>query len=256
MSGDLPRRLDEEPVVGERLPRYRIPGWVSELGIVAGVPAAAPGSDFRLAPHASSVAAPERWRELIADAGEGFRTAVVARQVHGSEVRTWHRDLAPGLVVAEGLDGHVTPDSGILLTVTVADCVPVYLAQRESGAVALLHAGWRGVAAGILEAGVTRLMAVGGGTERNVVMHCGISICGSCYEVGGEVFEALGLPAPARPGRLDLRLELARRASDLGIGSVTVSGWCTAHEGGRFHSHRGSAGAAGRMAAYLGRAPA
>lgn len=256
MSGGLPRRLDEEPVAEARIPRYRIPGWVSDLGVAAGVTAADPGSDFRLAPRSASVAMPERWGELMADAGEGFRTGVVARQVHGSEVRTWHRDLAPGLVVVEGLDGHVTADSGILLAVTVADCVPVYLAQRESGALALLHAGWRGVAAGILEAGVARLLAVGGGTASTVVMHCGISICGACYEVGGEVFEALGMPVPPRPGRLDLRLELARRARELGVGSVTVSGWCTAHDGGRFHSHRGSAGAAGRMAAYLGRAPA
>lgn len=254
MTAGRPRRLDEEPVAAGRIPRYQIPAWGSALGIVAGVTAAGP--DFRLAPHSAAVAAPERWRELIADAGEGFRSGVVARQVHGSEVRAWHRDLASGLAVAEGVDGHVTTDTGILLTVTVADCVPVYLVQSESGAVALLHAGWRGVAGGILEAGVAQLLEVGGGSARTVVMHCGISICGSCYEVGSEVFEALGMRVPPGRGRLDLRLELARRARELGVGSVTVSGWCTAHDGGRFHSHRGSAGAAGRMAAYLGRAPA
>lgn len=256
MTGPGPRRLDEEPVNHGRVPRYRVPGWMSDLGIVAGITAAVPGIDFKLGPPVASGPVPERWLHLIEDAGQGFRSGVVSRQVHGHHVRAWPAGVAPGLVVADGLDGHATSDPGLLLTVTVADCVPVYLVQRHSGAIALLHAGWRGVAAGILEAGIELLLAIGGGAARDVSMHCGISICGSCYEVGPEVFAALGMPVTSGPGRLDLRLELARRARVLGVGAVTVSRWCTAHDRGRFHSHRGSAGTAGRMAAYLGRTPA
>ena len=256
MSAGSPRRLDEEPVADNGTPRYELPGWMGDLGLVAGVTAADRQMDFRLGPDAASDGTLDRWARLLSDVGNGFPTGVVARQVHGSRVRTWAGELAPGLVVEDGLDGHATSASGVLLSVTVADCVPVYLAHRDSAAIALLHAGWRGVASGVLEAGVERLLAIGGGTGQSIVMHCGISICGSCYEVGPEVFEALGMPRPPGPTLLELRSELARRARELGVGTVSVSGWCTAHDRGRFHSHRASAGTAGRMAAYLGRAPA
>jgi copper oxidase (laccase) domain-containing protein len=60
----------------------------------------------------------------------------------------------------------------------------------------------------------------------------------------------MGSPRPAGP--LDLRGALADRARALGVGAVTVSGWCSAHDADRFYSHRRSAGKDGRMLAYLG----
>ena len=80
---------------------------------------------------------------------------MLGNQVHGTEVRA----VGPGQgwVQCEGIDGWVTTSPGVLLTVTVADCIPVYLAVPGRG-VALLHAGWRGTAAGILERGVARLL--------------------------------------------------------------------------------------------------
>jgi copper oxidase (laccase) domain-containing protein len=253
---ESPARLDETLITAGQTPRYALPGWTGEFGLVAGLTAASPELDFRLDATPLDGAALERWHRLMAEAGEGFRTGIVARQAHGVLVRAWGTDLAAGLLVHDGLDGHATGEPGILLAVTVADCVPVYLAQRGSGACALLHAGWRGAASGILEAGIEKLLAIGGGTVHTIAMHCGVSICGSCYEVGPEVFAALGLPRPPGPAPLDLRLELARRARRLGVGAISMSGWCTAHDGGRFHSHRASGGTAGRMAAYLGRVPA
>jgi hypothetical protein len=86
-----------------------------------------------------------------------------------------------------------------------------------------------------------------------VAVHLGVGICGACYEVGPEV--AWAVRGEGAPGKvhLDLRGELAARARRLGVAEVTVSRYCTAHDGARFFSHRGSGGDGGRMVAYLGR---
>src|SRR5437879_13408305 len=73
--------------------------------------------------------------------------------VHGTTVR-WHPATTDGWLIVDAVDGHATGARGPPLTVTVADCVPVYLAVPQKQVVALLHAGWRGTAGGILERGV------------------------------------------------------------------------------------------------------
>jgi hypothetical protein len=137
--------------------------------------------------------------------------------------------------------------------VTVADCIPVYLTVPHKGAVALLHAGWRGTAAGVLERGVELLKWRGFAKASDIVMHCGVGICGACYEVGSEVATCFGWPPQDASVRLDLRAVLARQARELGVEQVTVSPWCSAHDRARFFSHRASGGRDGRMVAYLGR---
>jgi hypothetical protein len=84
-------------------------------------------------------------------------------------------------------------------------------------------------------------------------MHCGVGICGPCYEVGDEVSRAV-LGPEASPGkrRLDLRAVLARQAESLGLGEISVSPLCTSCHRDRFFSHRASGGTDGRMLAYLG----
>ena len=83
-------------------------------------------------------------------------------------------------------------------------------------------------------------------------MHCGVSICGACYEVGSEVLEKLSQGPAAGPGHVDLRSVLCAQARDLGIGAMTSSSWCSAHDRERFFSHRASNVRDGRMVAYLG----
>lgn len=192
-----------------------------------------------------------RWRALR-DA-LGCDRAVHARQVHGATL-LWHGQGTPGLVLAEAADGHATRTEGVLLTVSVADCVPVFLVDPEERAIALLHAGWRGTAAGILEAGVEALVAAGSRAAA-LHMHCGPAICGDCYEVGPEVHDALGLPVPARPAPVDLRAALVDRAVRLGIdpANITVSEHCTRCGPSPFFSHR--AGHAGRQFAGLALRP-
>jgi copper oxidase (laccase) domain-containing protein len=136
--------------------------------------------------------------------------------------------------------------------VTIADCVPVYLIAPGRG-VALLHAGWRGTAGGILGRGVEALLAATRSPLPKVIMHCGIGICGDCYEVGSEVMEGCGVRANgAGPWHIDLRDRLVEQARELGLNQVTTSGWCSAHDRPAFYSHRASGGTDGRMVAYIG----
>lgn len=191
----------------------------------------------------------ERWNGLLARTGA--TSAVHARQVHEAEVRL-QRPVEPGLTVTEACDGHVTDEPGVLLAVTVADCVPVFVAAEEPRAVAVLHAGWRGAAAGVLERGLGVLSEALGASLERVVVHLGPSICGACYEVGPEVFAALGQDAPVAPQPIDLRGILARRAVAAGVpgSSVTVSSHCTRCTDSGLFSHRGGDGQ--RQVGYIG----
>ncbi|MGH7583257.1 MAG: polyphenol oxidase family protein [Gemmatimonadales bacterium] len=247
--------VDERPIAGA-VPRWEIPGWRERFGLIAGVTGR--GSDsaapFDLGLYADVPVAESmrRWAEFR-DAFAGVEGMVISRQVHGTALR-WHRELPAGWLLLDGLDGHATAAGSRLLLVTVADCVPIYLAAPKHGVIALLHAGWRGTAGGILRAGLDVLHAVAGTDPRDVVMHCGVAICGSCYEVGHEVAEALGvMTTGVERVHVDLRSILADQGAALGVGEVTVSGHCTAHEPAAFFSHRRSGGRDGRMVGYLGR---
>jgi copper oxidase (laccase) domain-containing protein len=117
----------------------------------------------------------------------------------------------------------------------------------------LLHAGWRGTAGGILERGLAALQKATRFPVGDVLMHCGVGICGDCYEVGSEVMEGCGAPASGSgPWYLDLRDRLLDQARHLGLTRVSSSPWCSAHERSTFFSHRASRGADGRMVAYMG----
>ncbi len=199
-----------------------------------------------------SRAVQDGWARLRRAAG--LSRVVHAPQVHGAAVR-WHDDGPPGLQVAEPCDGHATDRPGILLTVSVADCVPAFVVDPERRAVAVVHAGWRGAAAGILERGIAVLGERAGSRPGDLHVHLGPSICGDCYEVGPEVFEALGLPVPDTNTPVDLRAALADRARRTGVDPerITISGRCTLCDLGEHFSHRGGDGH--RQVGYLGIRP-
>lgn len=193
-----------------------------------------------------------RWRRFLG-AFPAFPAAVLAHQVHGDRV-LWHTgEASPGWTLLSGADGHATDTSGRLLLVTVADCVPVYLVAPKERVVMLLHAGWRGTAAGILSRGVELLRSEAGIPPESLVGHAGVAISGPSYEVGVEVKTGIGEPAEGLgPWHLDLRAVLARQAKTHGIKEFTTSTLCTFTESSEFFSHRGSGGKDGRMVAYLG----
>jgi hypothetical protein len=184
----------------------------------------------------------------------GFTRVVHAHQVHGAAVRV-HDPGPPGLHLAEPCDGHATAAAGTLLAVTVADCVPVFVVDPRRRAVALLHAGWRGAVAGILERGLAVLAERMGSAGSDLLVHLGPAICGRCYQVGAEVFRGLGLPEPPEPAPVDLRAVLAHRAVAAGVReeNVSASAHCTRCGSSGLFSHR--CGDRGRQAGYLGLRP-
>jgi YfiH family protein len=224
--------------------------WHEHYGLVAGV--SLRGWDLGLASLESTQRVLQHWWTFQRQFQPHFTATVTARQCHGTNLAL-HDAATSGWHLLDERDGHVTRRAGLLLTATVADCVPVYLAVPGSGWLGLVHAGWRGIASGIVEGGLQRLVDLSGCAVSDIIMHCGVSICGSCYEVGPEVASAVSGRRVEGAEQLDLRAAAARRAMDLGVRRVTCSPWCTAHDESRFYSHRRSHGSDGRMVAYLGR---
>lgn len=240
------------------LPRVSHPGWreafpwLIQGTTLRAAAAGAPEWDLGLFGTAPAGEVLDRWRELARVSGAHH--LVHGRQVHGSMVRIHEPLRGGGLQILSDTDGFVTRTPGVLLTVATADCVPVFVVARRRRAVALLHAGWRGVVQGILERGLETLARrLGSLPGPDLRLHLGPAICGSCYEVGPEVHEALGLEVPAGPRPVDLREVLAGRAVAAGVrpDHLTVSRRCTRCDPLLF-SHRG--GDQGRQISFLGRA--
>jgi YfiH family protein len=247
-AGATERR--ETPAPGP-VPRLELADWATRFGVVAGITTRAHDFNLGLTTDAPARDVTEHWRQLASAMRPAFPSMVGGLQVHGTTIAV-HRAGVGGWTIKDGVDGHVTTERGVLLLVSVADCVPVYLCHPQRGTLGLLHAGWRGTAAGMLEAGIAAMVKLGA-SAGEIVMHCGVAICGSCYEVGPEVIRAVSGVAAEFAQVLDLRGELARRGHALGISDVSISPWCAAHDSGEFFSHRRSGGKDGRMLAYLGR---
>jgi YfiH family protein len=191
----------------------------------------------------------ENRRRLAAALGFPPEKVAVARQVHGAELATHVGPQQPSPYAEPGapipeVDGHMTAEPSLALLVFVADCVPVALAGP--GGVAMLHCGWRGLAAGIVAGGVEAT----GAADAAI----GPSIGPCCYEVGDEVLKAfVGLDGVASGRMLDLP-EVARRLLlAAGVERVEVSGLCTSCESELFFSHRRDAGRTGRQAGLVWR---
>lgn len=277
----------ETPVPGD-IPRYELTEWRERYGVTAGITgrgmvpsdhASIRLSEFDLGLWSDQPVGQvmTRWRQFR-DALE-FPECVLGHQCHGTDV-AWHeadkthrtrktdrtdeahgahRTIRPSdqppstLTLLDRIDGHATANPGTLLLVTVADCIPVYLLEPQKRIVALLHSGWRGTAGGILGKGLALLRERAGVEPKDLVMHLGVGICGKCYEVGAEVIEGVGLRADGDgPWHVDLRERLAHQARQAGVGEISVSEWCSAHDRDRFFSHRASQGKDGRMVGYVG----
>jgi len=174
----------------------------------------------------------------------GLRWLCSSRQVHGTAVHVVERITGTaGEPVAIDADGHATATPGLGVTVLAADCLPVALGC--DGAVAMLHAGWRGLAAGVLEHGVGVLRELGGDeTPIAAVVGPGAGVC--CYEVGGEVQNAFA-GAHAHGRRVDLRAIADERLRAAGIADVRHVNACTICDE-RFFSYRREGARAGRHA--------
>lgn len=158
---------------------------------------------------------------------------VFARQVHGTDLVHHPHE---GVVEA---DGHVVREPGLAALVFAADCLPVAL--RGPGGVAMVHAGWRGLAGGIVAAGAEAVGAT------RAAIGPGIGPC--CYEVGDEVLAAFGDLGDVAAGRMLDLPEVARRLlAQAGVEEVESAGLCTSCERDLFFSHRRDDGRTGRQA--------
>jgi YfiH family protein len=160
------------------------------------------------------------------------------RQVHGHAVA-----VEPGADEPEA-DAAVTRTRGVVLAILTADCLPVVLAARDGSEVAVAHAGWRGLASGVLEATLAAMTT----PPADVMAWLGPAAGPDAYEIGREVFDAFvsGDPqaesafAATRPGhwRVDLYALARQRLLAAGLDSVRGGGLCTISDEDRFFSHR------------------
>ena len=181
-----------------------------------------------------------RWASLRAELGTA-RLATAA-QVHGDRILE-HDASWSGWLRGDAADGHLARRRGTAMAVTIADCVPVFVAH-PSGTAAILHSGWRGTAAGITERAVQRLRSLDC-APADLRVHLGPAICGKCYEVSADVARQLIGRDPGRSVAVDLRRIIEARLRELGVTAVSVSPYCTRCDNDRFYSHR--AGDLGRQ---------
>jgi len=180
--------------------------------------------------------------------------ATMAWQRHGSVVvRAQPRGIVTPGTVYDHCDGLWSDEPGRAMLLLTADCMPIAIARSdgERPAIGILHAGWRGMLAGIVAAGVRAL----GGARLAAAIGPSIGPC--CYEVGEEVAvpfrEAFGDDV-VRDGRLDLWLAAERALRAAGVEQVDRSDLCTCCHADRFFSHRRDQGRTGRQGviAYVG----
>jgi YfiH family protein len=180
---------------------------------------------------------------------------VFLAQVHGIGVVTVAQVRAPVAADVPGTDAAVTALPGVAVAVLAADCVPVLLADPQTGVVGAAHAGRLGAAAGVLPATIAAMAALGARPERLEAL-LGPAVCGACYEVPAamrdEVSAALpGTAATTRRGTpsLDLRAGLHRQLTALGVARIGADPRCTM-EDPTLYSHRRD-GRTGRHAGLI-----
>ncbi len=177
-------------------------------------------------------------------------------QVHGIAVHDL--DGAPAAVRPPTADAVVTREPGRVCVIMVADCMPVLFATRDGSRIAAAHAGWRGLASGVLEQTVHALGSSGG----ELIAWLGPAISREHFEVGDEVRAAfIAADAGASDAfernasgrwQADLVSLAKRRLRSLGVTDISGGEWCTFADRARFFSHRRD-GKGGRMAALLWR---
>jgi YfiH family protein len=225
-------------------PDWIVPDWPAPKRVRALVTTRTRGSSrgpyasFNLGAHVGDdPAAVERNRERLRASLPA--DPVWLQQVHGAEVVD--AATAPPLARA---DAAVARTRHVVCAVLTADCVPVLLADGGGDAVAIAHAGWRGLAAGVVEAAVARMDV----PAASVIAWLGPAIGPRAYEVGREVREALvrrdaaavAAFAPGRDDRFlaDLFMLARQRLAAAGIAAVYGGGHCTYTEAERFYSYR------------------
>jgi YfiH family protein len=194
--------------------------------------------------------------EQIAGLRHGFGTRVSGltqdemaslKQIHSGIVLRADRQAG---CVGEA-DALITAEPGVVVSIRTADCLPILIADKRTGAVAAVHAGWRGTAAGIVGAAVARLRVEFGSKPEDLLAAIGPGIGVCCYEVGEEVARQLG---ESHAGCVDLAQHNRRQLEQAGLAPncIDALSLCTFCEAERFWSFRREGERAGRMISYIG----
>ncbi len=182
-------------------------------------------------------------------------------QVHGATVRTVAASDDRLAVVREEADALVAHDPAIAVGIRTADCVPILLHDGKTGSVAAVHAGWRGVVSGVVQASVATL-ALRARSAADIVAAIGPSIGACCFEVGDDVADAIESAAPAdgvvlrdrgpKP-YVDLRRAVRLQLRALGVADASIEDvpGCTRCDATRFFSHRRDGARSGRLLAAI-----
>ncbi|SHF64762.1 conserved hypothetical protein [Modicisalibacter ilicicola DSM 19980] len=244
-------------------PTLLLPDWPAPSTVGAFIttretgPSQGPYAAFNPALHVGDdPATVARCRDLLATQIDDERPLLWLDQVHGASVVQEYR---PEFAEAppQG-DAAVAFDKGHACVILTADCLPVFLCDRQGSRVGLAHAGWRSLAGGVLEASVAALRCA----PDDLMAWLGPAISNAQFEVGKEVFEAFVAvqpeaagafePSPYRLGHYmgDLYRLARLRLERLGISHISGGHFCTACEP-RFYSHRRDDGVTGRMASVI-----
>lgn len=239
-------------------PEWIIPDWPAPANVVAFITTRAGG--VSKGPYASLNLGLRTADDPRATAANRDRLCAALpqqpkwlRQVHGANVVE-----ADELASAPEADASIARRPRTVCAVLVADCVPVLFADRRGAAVAIAHAGWRGLAAGVIENTIARMDT----DPRGLLAYLGPGIGPRAFEVGADVRDAFcrgdtqgeAAFAPHAPGKwlADLYLLTRGRLARAGVDAVYGGGLCTYSDAARFYSYRRERDS-GRMAAVIWR---
>lgn len=174
---------------------------------------------------------------------------VFLNQVHGAHVVRLIESDASTDEPVQTADASVTTEAGLACAVQVADCLPVLFAAPNARAVAAAHAGWRGLALGVLEATLTSVCTLADCAPAEVQVWLGACIGPRRFEVGADVLAAFGAPTTNgdsalfvhhKPGKwlANLPLLACERLRAAGVEAISGGEWCTVEDASRFFSFR------------------
>ena len=260
---DQGRRPPSAPVE----PVWFVPNWAIPAGVcalqtergdgVVGAAGAGPYGGFNLGDHVGDDAGRVKSNRQALSHALGIKP-VWLNQVHGTSV--CHLVSRP-----EGIpeaDAAISQVPGLACAIMTADCLPVLIADRHARVVGAAHAGWRGLAGGVLQLLLHAMTRLPGVSPRDLTVWLGPAIGPTAFEVGFEVrdaFVALStanaasfMPHPEHPDKLlaDLPALATVILKDAGIEAITPSHLCTVSLGERFYSYRRD-GVTGRMASLI-----
>jgi len=236
---------------------HNIPGLVALQTTRSGGMSNSPLDSLNLGTHVGDD--PERVREneqrLCAFLKISPESIVTTSQVHGTEIAVV---TEPGKL--DGYDALITNTRGVFIGILTADCYPILIHDRQTGACGAAHAGWQGMAGRIVEKTVKAMSKTFGTRPEECLAWVGTGISGEHYEIGSEVaarFSSSHLkPSPSGEGRQMLDLSAANRDQLIETGippmQVQCSEFCSYRDAGRFFSYRRDNGKTGRMLTLIG----